>query len=271
MPTSSPCRSWTARSNWCCWASTATTSGNRSCARSPDPRSRRCTARSAPPSAPCSISHGAAIMKSVLESGGMTMALVIYHLTYAGIPPAYNLKITIDYQRVFDHLDLRVGAGVRAGNSTSSFVAKAGFHMLMEELKEKARDRGRGSRSDSRRKRAHPDQPGNDRRHHRQPDGVEVVQADASHHQLDDGSLGPGGRALRVRAGNAQRSGRRSHRSGHEWSGHEWSRHERARYERALLRRARDRSEHAGGERAGRSSDARAARTRPGRRTAPTT
>ena len=38
------------------------------------------------------------------------MALVIYHLTYAGIPPAYNLKITIDYQRVLNHLDLRIKA-----------------------------------------------------------------------------------------------------------------------------------------------------------------
>ncbi len=80
--------------------------------------------------------NGAALMKAVLEEGGVTMALAIYHLTYAGIPPAYNLKITIDYQRVFDHLDLRVKAGVSAGNKTSSFVAKAGFHMLMEELKE---------------------------------------------------------------------------------------------------------------------------------------
>lgn len=80
--------------------------------------------------------NGAALMKAVLEEGGVTMALAIYHLTYAGIPPAYNLKITIDYQRVFDHLDLRVNAGVSAKNKTSSFVAKAGFHMLMEELKE---------------------------------------------------------------------------------------------------------------------------------------
>jgi len=81
--------------------------------------------------------HGAAVMKSVIEAGGATMALAIYHLTYAGIGPAYNLKITIDYQRVFDHLELRVAAGVAAGNKTTSLVAKAGFHMLMEELKEK--------------------------------------------------------------------------------------------------------------------------------------
>jgi hypothetical protein len=80
--------------------------------------------------------HGAALMKAVLEEGGVTMAVAIYHLTYAGIGPAYNLKITVDYQRVFDHLDLRLKAGVSAGNKTSSFVAKAGFHMLMQELKE---------------------------------------------------------------------------------------------------------------------------------------
>ena len=80
--------------------------------------------------------HGAAVMKAVLEAGGATMALAIYHLTYAGIGPAYNLKITVDYQRVFDHLDLRLKAGVSAGNKTSSFVAKAGFHLLMQELKE---------------------------------------------------------------------------------------------------------------------------------------
>lgn len=80
--------------------------------------------------------HGAAVMKAVLEEGGVTMALAIYHLTYAGIGPAYNLKITIDYQRVFDHLDLRLKAGVAAANKSSSFVAKAGFHLLMQELKE---------------------------------------------------------------------------------------------------------------------------------------
>ena len=80
--------------------------------------------------------HGAAVMKSVIEAGGDTMALAVYHLTYAGIGPAYNLKITIDYKRVFDHLEMRMAAGVAAGNKTSSFVAKAGFHMLMEELKE---------------------------------------------------------------------------------------------------------------------------------------
>jgi hypothetical protein len=80
--------------------------------------------------------HGAAVMQSVIERGGATMALAIYHLTYAGIGPAYNLKITIDYKRVFDHLDLRVNAGLSAGNKSTSFVAKAGFHMLLEELKE---------------------------------------------------------------------------------------------------------------------------------------
>ena len=80
--------------------------------------------------------NGAAIMKSVIEKGGITMAMVIYDLTYAGIGPAYNLKITIDYQRVFDHLEMRLRAGVSAGNSKTSLVARAGFHMLVEELKE---------------------------------------------------------------------------------------------------------------------------------------
>lgn len=80
---------------------------------------------------------GAALMEQVVKKGGMTMALAIYHLTYAGIPPAYNLKITVNYEKVYEHLDLRVRAGVTAGNGQSSFVGKAGFHMLMEELKEK--------------------------------------------------------------------------------------------------------------------------------------
>ena len=79
---------------------------------------------------------GAAVMKAVLQEGGVSMALAIYHLTYAGIPPAYNLKITIDYSRVFDHLEMRMRAGVAAGNRSASLVAKAGFHMLMQELKE---------------------------------------------------------------------------------------------------------------------------------------
>lgn len=81
--------------------------------------------------------NGAALMRSVIEAGGATMALAIYHLTYAGIGPAYNLKITIDYERVYEHLDLRLNASVSAGNSKNKLVAKAGFHMLMEELKEK--------------------------------------------------------------------------------------------------------------------------------------
>ena len=80
---------------------------------------------------------GAALMEQVVKKGGMTMALAIYHLTYAGIPPAYNLTITVDYEKVYEHLDLRVRAGVTAGNGQSSFVGKGGFHLLMEELREK--------------------------------------------------------------------------------------------------------------------------------------
>ncbi len=80
---------------------------------------------------------GAAVMEQVIEEGGATMALAIYHLTYAGIGPAYNLKITIDYERVFEHLDLRLRAGIGVQSGGSSFVGKAGFHMLMEELREK--------------------------------------------------------------------------------------------------------------------------------------
>lgn len=79
---------------------------------------------------------GAALMQQVIEAGGATMALAIYHLTYAGIGPAYNLKITVNYERVLEHMDLRLNAAVSAGNSNSSFVGRAGFHLLMEELKE---------------------------------------------------------------------------------------------------------------------------------------
>lgn len=79
---------------------------------------------------------GAALMEQVIEEGGATMALAIYHLTYAGIGPAYNLKITIDYRRVFEQLDLRLKAAVNVRSGGSSFVGKAGFHMLMEELRE---------------------------------------------------------------------------------------------------------------------------------------
>jgi len=79
---------------------------------------------------------GAALMEQVVKKGGLTMALAIYHLTYAAIPPAYNLKITVDYEKVFNHLDLRMKAGVTAASGRSSFVGSAGFHMLMEELKE---------------------------------------------------------------------------------------------------------------------------------------
>ena len=79
---------------------------------------------------------GAALMRQVIEKGGVTMALAIYHLTYAAIPPAYNLKITVDYEKVYERLDLRLNAGVTAASGKSSFVAKAGFHMLIEDLKE---------------------------------------------------------------------------------------------------------------------------------------
>ncbi|MGE0320333.1 MAG: hypothetical protein AB7I44_19645 [Hyphomicrobiaceae bacterium] len=79
---------------------------------------------------------GAALMQQVIREGGATMALAIYHLTYAGIGPAYNLKITVDYQRVFEQLDLRLRAAVDVSQGRSSFVGKAGFHMLMEELRE---------------------------------------------------------------------------------------------------------------------------------------
>jgi len=80
---------------------------------------------------------GAALMRQVIEAGGTTMALAIYHLTYAGIGPAYNLKLTIDYERVYEHLDLRLGAQISAGGQNKSFVGKAGFHLLMAELREK--------------------------------------------------------------------------------------------------------------------------------------
>lgn len=79
---------------------------------------------------------GAAVMKAALEEGGATMALAIYHLTYVAIPPAYNLKITIDYKSVYEQLDLRLRAGVDVASGSSSFVAKAGFHLLMEQLKQ---------------------------------------------------------------------------------------------------------------------------------------
>jgi hypothetical protein len=71
--------------------------------------------------------QGAALMKQVLEAGGATMALVIYHLTYAGIGPAYNLKITIDYKNVYEKLDLRLRAGITAGNRGAALVGKAVF------------------------------------------------------------------------------------------------------------------------------------------------
>mgnify|MGYP001594144439 CR=1 FL=1 len=80
---------------------------------------------------------GAALMEQVIKKGGMTMVLATYHLAYAGIPPAYNLRITVDYEKVYEHLDLRIQAGVTAKKGQSSFVGKAGFHMLMEELREK--------------------------------------------------------------------------------------------------------------------------------------
>jgi hypothetical protein len=79
---------------------------------------------------------GAALMRQVIEKGGLTMALAIYHLTYAAIPPAYNLKITVDYSKVYERLDLNLKAGVKVGSGKSSFVGNAGFHMLMEDLKE---------------------------------------------------------------------------------------------------------------------------------------
>jgi len=95
--------------------------------------------------------NGAALMRQVIEEGGATMALVIYHLTYVGMAPAYNLKIRIHYERVYNKLDLDLKASVDFGSDSSTtregeeepressstkFVGKAGFHLLIERLRE---------------------------------------------------------------------------------------------------------------------------------------
>lgn len=80
--------------------------------------------------------EGAALMDALVRGGGSTQAIVQYDLKFAGIAPAYNLHIVIEYGRVFE--SMRIQAGLSAGLSTGgmSFLARAGFDSLLEKLQD---------------------------------------------------------------------------------------------------------------------------------------
>lgn len=52
--------------------------------------------------------QGAALMKASLRGEGATAVVVVYELTYAGLLPAYNVKITIDFRQSYEHLRNRM-------------------------------------------------------------------------------------------------------------------------------------------------------------------
>jgi len=52
--------------------------------------------------------QGAALMKASLRGEGATAVVVVYDLTYVGLLPAYNVKITIDFRQSYEHLRSRM-------------------------------------------------------------------------------------------------------------------------------------------------------------------
>ncbi len=51
--------------------------------------------------------QGAVLMKAALRGEGATPVVVVYDLQYVGLLPAYNVKITIDFQQSYEHLRTR--------------------------------------------------------------------------------------------------------------------------------------------------------------------
>jgi hypothetical protein len=51
--------------------------------------------------------QGAALMKASLRGEGATAVVVVYDLTYVGLLPAYNVKITIDFAQSYEYLRTR--------------------------------------------------------------------------------------------------------------------------------------------------------------------
>ncbi|KQZ28929.1 hypothetical protein ASD50_18810 [Mesorhizobium sp. Root552] len=52
--------------------------------------------------------EGALLMEAALKSGISPIG-VIYDLEYLGMRPAFNVKITADYKRIYDHLEMQFG------------------------------------------------------------------------------------------------------------------------------------------------------------------
>ena len=52
--------------------------------------------------------EGALLMEAALKSGISPIG-VIYDLEYLGMRPAFNVKITADYTRIYDHLEMQFG------------------------------------------------------------------------------------------------------------------------------------------------------------------
>jgi len=54
--------------------------------------------------------QGAVLLRSALRGEGATPVVVVYDLQYVGLLPAYNLKITIQFQQSYDYLRTRMQA-----------------------------------------------------------------------------------------------------------------------------------------------------------------
>ena len=52
--------------------------------------------------------QGAVMMKAALRGEGATPVMVVYDLQYIGLLPAYNVKITINFQQSYEHLRTRM-------------------------------------------------------------------------------------------------------------------------------------------------------------------
>nr|MDQ3565760.1 hypothetical protein [Pseudomonadota bacterium] len=52
--------------------------------------------------------QGAVLLKAALRGEGTTPVVVVYDLQYIGLLPAYNVKITINFQQSYEHLRTRM-------------------------------------------------------------------------------------------------------------------------------------------------------------------
>ena len=75
--------------------------------------------------------EGALLMEAALKSGISPIG-VIYDLEYLGMRPAFNVKITADYKRIYNHLEMQFG--IRGG--VGPITAAVDIGMAWQKLRE---------------------------------------------------------------------------------------------------------------------------------------